>query len=152
MSMPKQPAKNGSAGETRKLTTRAQDYSQWYLDVIAAADMAEHSPVKGCMVIKPTGYAIWERMQRELDDMFKAKGVKNAYFPLFIPESYLKREARHVEGFAPECAVVTHGGGKELEEPLVIRPTSETIMYEVYSHWIHSYRDLPLLINQFNNF
>ncbi len=149
--MPKQPAKNGSAGETRKLTTRAQDYSQWYLDVIAAADMAEHSPVKGCMVIKPTGYAIWERMQRELDDMFKAKGVKNAYFPLFIPESYLKREARHVEGFAPECAVVTHGGGKELEEPLVIRPTSETIMYEVYSHWIHSYRDLPLLINQWAN-
>jgi len=149
--MPQQTAKIETAGDAKKLTTRAQDYSQWYLDVIEAADMAEHSPVKGCMVIKPTGYAIWERMQRELDDMFKEKGIKNAYFPLFIPESYLKREASHVEGFAPECAVVTHGGGKKLEEPLVVRPTSETIMYEVYSHWIHSYRDLPLLINQWAN-
>lgn len=149
--MSKQTTKNELVGESKKLTTRAEDYSQWYLDVIAAADMAEHSPVKGCMVIKPTGYAIWERVQRVLDEMFKEKGVKNAYFPLFIPESYLKREAEHVEGFAPECAVVTHGGGKKLEEPLVIRPTSETIIYEVYSRWIHSYRDLPLLINQWAN-
>src|SRR3989338_11342813 len=112
MSMPKQPAKNGSAGETRKLTTRAQDYSQWYLDVIAAADVAEPSPVKGCMVIKPYGYAIWELFQKSLDEKFKEKGVENAYFPLLIPESFLKREAIHVEGFAPEVAVVTHAGGK----------------------------------------
>src|SRR3989338_972686 len=135
----------------KNLTTRAEDYSQWYLDVIAAADLAEHSPVKGCMVIKPYGYAIWELFQKSLDAKFKEKGVENAYFPLLIPESFLKREAKHVEGFAPEVAVVTHAGGKKLEEPLVLRPTSETIIYETFSKWIHSYRDLPLLINQWAN-
>lgn len=133
------------------ITKRSEDYSQWYLDVIAAADLAEHAPVKGCMVIKPYGYAIWENIQRVLDKMFKELGVQNAYFPLFIPESFLKREAKHVEGFAPEVAVVTHAGGKELAEPLVVRPTSETIIYESFSKWIHSYRDLPLLINQWAN-
>jgi prolyl-tRNA synthetase len=137
--------------DNKKLTTRAQDYNDWYLDVIAAADLAEHSPVKGCMVIKPTGYAIWEMMQKVLDAKFKEQGVENAYFPLFIPESYLTREAEHVEGFAPEVAVVTHAGGKKLEEPLIVRPTSETIMYEVFSNWVQSYRDLPLLINQWAN-
>lgn len=138
------------ASNTR-ITPRAEDYSQWYLDVIAAADLAEHSPVKGCMVIKPHGYAIWEMIQKDLDARFKAAGVENAYFPLFIPQSFLSREADHVEGFAPEVATVTHAGGKKLEEPLVVRPTSETIMYEVFSNWIHSYRDLPLLINQWAN-
>lgn len=137
--------------DNQKLTLRSEDYNQWYLDVIAAADLAEHSPVKGCMVIKPTGYALWEMMQKVLDTKFKEKGVENAYFPLFIPQSYLTREAEHVEGFAPEVAVVTHAGGKKLEEPLIVRPTSETIMYEVFSNWIHSYRDLPLLINQWAN-
>lgn len=137
--------------EEKKITARAEDYNQWYLDVIAAADLAEHSPVKGCMVIKPYGYAIWEMMQKTLDQKFKDQGVENAYFPLFIPESFLKREENHVEGFAPEVAVVTHAGGKKLEEPLVVRPTSETIMYEVFSNWIQSYRDLPLLINQWAN-
>lgn len=137
--------------EEKKLTKREEDYNQWYLDVIDAAQLAEHSPVKGCMIIKPYGYAIWERVQQILDPQFKDTGVENAYFPLFIPESFLKREAQHVEGFAPEVAVVTHTGGKKLEEPLVIRPTSETIMYEVFSNWIHSYRDLPLLINQWAN-
>lgn len=134
-----------------KITSREKNYSQWYLDVISAADLGEHSPVKGCMVIKPYGYAIWERIQQILDEKIKATGVKNAYFPLFIPQSYLHREADHVEGFSPECAVVTEAGGKKLEEPLVVRPTSETIMYEMYSKWINSYRDLPLLINQWAN-
>jgi prolyl-tRNA synthetase len=137
--------------EQKGLTSRASDYSQWYLDVIAAADMADYSPVKGCMVIKPWGYAIWENIQKILNDKFKEKGVKNAYFPLLIPQSFLTKEAEHVEGFAPECAVVTEAGGKKLEEPLVIRPTSETIMYDMYSKWIKSYRDLPLLINQWAN-
>jgi len=135
----------------KSLTPRSEDFSAWYQDVVEQADMAEHSPVRGCMVIKPYGYAIWELMQKELDARFKAKGVQNAYFPLFIPESYLKREAQHVEGFAPEVAVVTHAGGQKLDEPLVIRPTSETIIYEVYSKWVQSYRDLPLLINQWAN-
>lgn len=135
----------------KKITPRTEDYSQWYLDVIDAAELAEHSPVKGCMVIKPNGYAIWEKTQRVLDAEFKTSGVRNAYFPLFIPERLLTREAEHVEGFAPEVAVVTHAGGKKLEEPLVVRPTSETIMYEVFSGWIRSYRDLPLLINQWAN-
>lgn len=135
----------------KRITLRSEDYSQWYLDVIAAADMAEHSPVKGCMVIKPHGYSIWEMMQKILDSKFKEIGVENAYFPLLIPQSFLSREAEHVEGFAPEVATVTHAGGKKLEEPLVIRPTSETIIYEVFSSWIHSYRDLPLLINQWAN-
>lgn len=134
-----------------RITPRGEDYSQWYLDVIAAADMAEHSPVKGCMVIKPYGYALWERIEEELDRRFKKTGVENAYFPLFIPQSLLTREEEHVEGFAPEVATVTHAGGGELDEPLIVRPTSETIMYEVFKDWIHSYRDLPLLINQWAN-
>lgn len=137
--------------EEKKIASRAEDYSQWYLDVIDAADLAEHAPVKGCMVIKPYGYAIWEAMQKYLDEQFKKTGVQNAYFPLFIPQSFLTREEDHVEGFAPEVALVTKAGGKELEEPLVVRPTSETIMYDTFSRWVHSYRDLPLLINQWAN-
>ena len=133
------------------ITSREKDFSQWYLDVVIKAKLADYSPVRGCMVIRPNGYAIWERIQRTLDDMIKASGHRNAYFPLFIPESFLKKEAEHVEGFAPECAVVTHGGGKKLEEPLMVRPTSETIMYHMYAKWIQSYRDLPLLINQWAN-
>lgn len=135
----------------KAITKRADDYAQWYLDVIKAADLADYSPVKGCMVIKPYGYAIWEQIQRTLDDKFKETGVENAYFPLFIPESYLKREAEHVRGFTPELAVVTHAGGEKLAEPLVVRPTSETIIYEMFSKWISSYRDLPLVINQWVN-
>lgn len=144
------------------ITKRADDYSKWYLDVIAASDLADNSPVRGCMVIKPYGYALWENMQRILDAKFKDTGVENAYFPLFIPQSFLAREAQHVDGFAKECAVVTHhrlevdADGKLvpaglLDEPLIIRPTSETIMYEMYSKWIQSYRDLPLLLNQWAN-
>lgn len=133
------------------ITTREQDYARWYTDVIAAARLADYAPVKGCMVIMPNGYAIWERMQATLDGLFKETGHENAYFPLFIPESFMKREAEHVEGFAPECAVVTHGGGKKLEEPLFIRPTSETIIWSMYQKWIQSYRDLPILINQWAN-
>ncbi len=134
-----------------KITKRADDYTRWYTDVIAAAEMADHAPVKGCMVIRPNGYAIWEKMQRALDDMFKATGHQNAYFPLLIPESFLKKEAEHVEGFAPEVATVTHAGSGKLDEPLVIRPTSETIIWNSYRNWIQSYRDLPLLINQWAN-
>jgi prolyl-tRNA synthetase len=137
--------------DNKALTTRAQDFSAWYNEVIMRAELADYSPVRGCMVIRPNGYAIWEEMQRGLDAMFKALGVQNAYFPLFIPMSFLSKEAEHVEGFAPELAVVTHGGGKELEEPLVIRPTSETIIYSMYAKWIQSYRDLPLLMNQWAN-
>ncbi len=137
--------------DSKALTTRATDFSAWYNELIARAELADYSPVRGCMVIRPNGYAIWEQMQRALDQMFKDTGHQNAYFPLFIPQSFLSREAEHVEGFAPETAVVTHGGGKELEEPLVIRPTSETIIYAMYAKWIQSYRDLPLLINQWAN-
>lgn len=137
--------------EEKKITSRADDYNQWYLDVIEAADLAENAPVKGCMIIKPGGYAIWEKTQKILDEKFKATGVLNAYFPMLIPEKLLKREEKHIEGFAPEVAVVTHAGGKKLEEPLIVRPTSETIMYEVFSKWIRSHRDLPLLINQWAN-
>jgi prolyl-tRNA synthetase len=137
--------------QTKALTTRAADFSAWYNEVIARAELADYSPVRGCMVIRPNGYAIWEQMQRALDQMFKDTGHQNAYFPLFIPQSYLSREAQHVEGFAPEVAVVTHGGGKELDEPLIIRPTSETIIYAMYAKWIQSYRDLPVLINQWAN-
>ena len=115
--------------DDKKLTTRADDFSAWYNELVIRAELADYSPVKGSMVIRPNGYGIWERMQRALDDKFKETGHRNAYFPLFIPESFLKKEAQHVEGFAPECAVVTHGGGKKLEEPLVVRPTSETIIY-----------------------
>jgi prolyl-tRNA synthetase len=136
---------------SKVITPRAEDPSRWYTDVILQSQMADYSPVKGCMVIRPLGYAVWEAMQRELDARFRATGHQNAYFPLLIPESFMKREAEHVEGFAPELAVVTHGGGKKLEEPLVVRPTSETIIYEMYSKWIRSYRDLPLLINQWAN-
>ncbi|MEO8199633.1 MAG: proline--tRNA ligase [Gemmatimonadota bacterium] len=137
--------------DSKALTTRAADFSAWYNEVIMRAELADYSPVRGCMVIRPNGYAIWEQMQRALDDMFKATGHQNAYFPLFIPQSFLAREAEHVEGFAPETAVVTHGGGKELEEPLVVRPTSETIIYSMFAKWIQSYRQLPLLINQWCN-
>jgi prolyl-tRNA synthetase len=137
--------------DNKGLTTRAADFSAWYNEVIARAELADYSPVRGCMVIRPNGYAIWEQMQRALDQMFKDTGHQNAYFPLFIPQSFLSREAEHVEGFAPEVAVVTHGGGKELDEPLIIRPTSETIIYAMYAKWIQSYRDLPVLINQWAN-
>jgi prolyl-tRNA synthetase len=137
--------------DEKKLTPRATDFSAWYNELVLRAELADYSPVRGCMVIRPNGYGIWERMQRALDDMFKATGHVNAYFPLFIPESYLHKEAQHVEGFAPETAVVTHGGGKELEEPLVVRPTSETIIYSMFAKWVQSYRDLPLLYNQWAN-
>ncbi|MEX2153377.1 MAG: proline--tRNA ligase [Gemmatimonadaceae bacterium] len=137
--------------DEKKLTTRSQDFSAWYNEVVLRAELADYSPVKGCMVIRPNGYGIWERMQRALDDMFKATGHQNAYFPLLIPESFLQREKDHVEGFKHEFAVVTHGGGKKLEEPLVIRPTSETIIYSMFAKWVHSHRDLPLLINQWAN-
>ena len=133
------------------LTPRAVDFSRWYQDVIAKAELAENGPARGSMVIRPTGYALWERMQRELDDRIKAAGAANAYFPLLIPESYFRREAEHVEGFSPELAVVTIGGGKQLEEPLVIRPTSETVIGESMARWTESYRDLPLLLNQWSN-
>src|SRR5438445_8697052 len=137
--------------ETKALTTRAADFSAWYNELIARAELADYSPVRGCMVIRPNGYAIWEQLQRALDQMFKDTGHQNAYFPLFIPQSFLAREAAHVEGFAPETAVVTHAGGSELEEPLIVRPTSETIIYAMFAKWIQSYRDLPLLLNQWAN-
>ena len=130
------------------ITKRSDDYSQWYLDVVAAADLAENSPVRGCMVIKPYGYAIWENIQAEVNRRFKEYGIQNAYFPIFIPESYFKKEAEYIKGFAPELAVVTHAGGKKLEEPLVVRPTSETIINKSFSKWIKSYRDLPYIVNQ----
>ncbi|WP_165043515.1 proline--tRNA ligase [Dysgonomonas sp. ZJ709] len=153
------------AKELKQLTSRSQDYSQWYQDLVIKADMAENSAVRGCMVIKPYGYAIWEKMQRQLDDMFKETGHVNAYFPLFIPKSFLSKEADHVEGFAKECAVVTHyrlknnpdGSGvivdpeAKLEEELIVRPTSETIIWSTYRNWIQSYRDLPILCNQWAN-
>lgn len=152
------------AKELKELTSRSKDYSQWYLDLVLKADLAENSAVRGCMVIKPYGYAIWEKMQRVLDDMFKETGHSNAYFPLFIPKSFLSKEADHVEGFAKECAVVTHyrlktspEGGvvvdpeAKLEEELIVRPTSETIIWNTYKNWIQSYRDLPILCNQWAN-
>lgn len=133
------------------LTPQSTDFPRWYQDVIARAELADNGPVRGTMVIRPTGYALWERMQREVDDRIKAVGGQNAYFPLFIPESYLKREADHVEGFSPELAVVTHAGGKQLEEPVVVRPTSETIINSFFSKWVQSYRDLPLKLNNWSN-
>ena len=153
------------AKELKELTKRSENYSQWYNDLVVKADLAEQSPVRGCMVIKPYGYAIWEKMQRILDDKFKETGHHNAYFPLLIPKSYLSREAEHVEGFAKECAIVTHyrlknspdGSGvvvdpeAKLEEELIIRPTSETIIWSTYKNWIQSYRDLPILCNQWAN-
>jgi prolyl-tRNA synthetase len=135
----------------RVLTPQAEDFPRWYQDVLAKAELAENGPVRGTMVIRPYGYSLWERMQSEVDDRIKAAGARNAYFPLLIPESYLKREAEHVEGFSPELAVVTVGGGKVLEEPVVIRPTSETIINASFAKWVQSYRDLPLLINQWAN-
>ncbi len=135
-----------------RITPRAQDFAAWYQDVVLQGDMAEPAEiVKGCMVIKPNGYAVWEALQRAFDERFKATGHQNVYFPLLIPESFLKKEAEHVEGFAPELAVVTIAGGKELEEPYVIRPTSETIVGHFFARWIQSYRDLPLLVNQWAN-
>lgn len=134
-----------------KITKRSQDYSQWYVDIIIQAQLADYAPVKGCMIIRPNGYAVWELIQQALDGMFKETGHVNAYFPLFIPESFMNKEKEHVEGFSPECAVVTHGGGKKLEENLYIRPTSETIIWSMYQKWIQSYRDLPILINQWAN-
>ena len=153
------------AKEIKELTSRSENYAQWYQDLVIKADMAENSAVRGCMVIKPYGYAIWEKMQHALDDMFKESGHQNAYFPLLIPKSFMSREANHVEGFAKECAVVTHyrlkndpeGNGiivdpaAKLEEELIIRPTSETIIWNTYKNWIQSYRDLPILINQWAN-
>jgi prolyl-tRNA synthetase len=134
-----------------KVTPRSEDYSRWYTDVVQMADLADYAPVKGCMVIKPHGYELWENIKTGLDRRFKATGHVNAYFPLFIPMSFLQKEAQHVEGFSPELAVVTIGGGKELEEPLVVRPTSETVIGHMYAKWIQSYRDLPVLINQWAN-
>src|SRR4030042_2289526 len=119
--------------EKKEITKKSKDFARWYTDVVLRAELADYAPVKGCMVIRPYGYAIWENMQRVLDGMIKDRGHVNAYFPLFVPESFLKREAAHVEGFAPECAVVTHGGGKKLAEPLSVRPTSEAIINEMYS-------------------
>jgi prolyl-tRNA synthetase len=133
------------------LTPQSEDFPRWYQDVVAKAEMADNGPVRGTMVIRPYGYAIWERMQAELDRRIKAAGAENAYFPLFIPEAYLRREAQHVEGFSPELAVVTHAGGRQLEEPVVVRPTSETIINVFFSKWVQSHRDLPLLVNQWAN-
>ena len=135
----------------RNITPREQDYSQWYLDIIKVAQLADYAPVRGCMVVRPTGYAVWEDIQQKFDRAFKETGHVNAYFPLLIPSSFLQKEAEHVEGFAPECAVVTHAGGEKLEEPFVIRPTSETVIGAMYSKWIQSWRDLPVLINQWCN-
>ncbi len=135
----------------RKIAKRSEDYARWYQDIVAAAEMAENSPVRGCMIIKPWGFGIWERMQRELDDRIKATGHENAYFPMLVPQSMFTKEAEHVEGFAPECAVVTMGGNKELEEPLYLRPTSEAIICTTYGKWVNSWRDLPILINQWAN-
>ena len=157
------PAKGAPQQASDGITPRARDYGQWYLDVVKRGDLAEHSSVRGCMVIKPHGYAIWERLQRELDDRFKATGHSNAYFPIFIPLSLLAKEEEHAAGFAKECAVVTHYrlkavDGKvgvdpesKLEEPLIVRPTSETIIWNQYKNWIQSYRDLPILVNQWAN-
>ena len=133
------------------VTPQSEDFPQWYQDVVAKAEMADNGPVRGTMVIRPYGYAIWERMQSEIDQRIKRAGAQNAYFPLFIPESYLHKEAEHIEGFSPELAVVTHAGGEELAEPIVVRPTSETVIGEFMAKWIQSYRDLPLLLNQWAN-
>ena len=141
----------GRKAQKKGLTPRSEDFSAWYNEVVQQAELADYSPVRGSMVIRPWGYGIWENMQRALDDMFKASGHQNAYFPLLIPMSFIEREKEHVEGFKPELAVVTHAGGKELEEPYVVRPTSETIIYAMYAKWVQSYRDLPILLNQWAN-
>ncbi|HEX5521667.1 MAG TPA: proline--tRNA ligase, partial [Longimicrobiaceae bacterium] len=150
--------------DDKKLTPQAEDFSAWYNEVVLRAELADYSPVRGCMVIRPYGYRLWELMRDQLDLRFKETGHQNAYFPLFIPQSFLEREAEHIEGFAKEAAIVTHtrlraasGGGLEpdpaskLEEPLIVRPTSETIIYEMFAKWVQSYRDLPLLYNQWAN-
>jgi prolyl-tRNA synthetase len=137
--------------DDKKLTPRAEDFSAWYNEVVLRAELADYSPVRGSMVIRPWGYGIWENMRDALDRRFKDTGHENAYFPLLIPMSFLEKEKEHVEGFKPELAVVTHAGGKELEEPLVVRPTSETIIYHMYAKWVQSYRDLPILMNQWAN-
>jgi prolyl-tRNA synthetase len=142
---------NKNEGFVTEITPRSEDFSRWYLDVVRRAELADYSPVKGCMVIRPYGYAIWELIQEAFDREFKRTGHVNAYFPLFIPESLLHKEAEHVEGFAPQVAYVTHGGGEELEERLVVRPTSEAIFGTMYAKWIQSWRDLPILINQWAN-
>ena len=135
----------------KNLTPMSEDFNQWYTDIIQEAELADYSPVKGSMVIRPYGYAIWENIQKYLDNRFKETGHKNAYFPLFIPKSFIQKEAEHVEGFSPELATVTHAGGKKLEEPLIVRPTSETIINHMFAKWISSHRDLPVLINQWAN-
>ncbi|MFD3478142.1 proline--tRNA ligase [Streptomyces sp. NPDC058695] len=137
--------------KTPVLTPQAEDFPRWYQDIVNKAELADNGPVRGTMVIRPYGYGLWERMQQDMDARIKETGTQNAYFPLLIPQSYLHKEAEHVEGFAPELAVVTHGGGKELEEPAVVRPTSEMIINEYFAKWVQSYRDLPLLINQWAN-
>ncbi|MGH7933193.1 MAG: proline--tRNA ligase [Candidatus Binataceae bacterium] len=137
--------------DEKKVTPRSQDFAAWYNDIILRAELADYSPVRGCIVFRPDGFAIWEALRDELDHRIKKTGARNAYFPLFIPQSFMQKEAQHVEGFAPEVAVVTHGGGKELEEPLIVRPTSETIINHMFAQWIHSHRDLPLMINQWCN-
>lgn len=137
--------------EKKELKKKSVNLSDWYTDVILKAELADYAPVKGCMVIRPYGYALWEAVQEALNQMMKSAGVQNAYFPLFIPQSLLEKEKQHVEGFSPELAVVTIAGGEELKDPLVVRPTSETIMYAMYAKWVHSWRDLPILINQWNN-
>lgn len=138
-------------GADGPITPRATAYAQWYQDIVAAAELLDQAPVRGCWIFRPNGYLIWEIFQRELDARFKRRGVQNVYFPLLIPQSYIAREAEHVEGFSPELAVVTHGGGEELEEPLVVRPTSETVIWATLRRWIHSHRDLPMLLNQWAN-
>src|SRR5215510_13444096 len=142
---------NKQEGFVTEITPRSTDFSQWYLDIVKRAELADYSPVKGCMVIRPYGYAIWDLIQQSLDARIKATGHVNAYFPLFIPNSLLTKEAEHVEGFAPQVAYVTHGGGEELEEKLVVRPTSEAIIGTMYANWVQSWRDLPILINQWAN-
>src|SRR5713101_7786042 len=137
--------------DEKKITPRGQDFAAWYNELVIRTELADYSPVRGCIVFRPDGFAIWENLRDELDRRIKQTGARNAYFPLFIPQSLLQKEAQHVEGFAPEVAVVTHGGGKELEEPLIVRPTSETIIHYMFAQWIHSHRDLPLMINQWCN-
>src|SRR5271163_4344696 len=145
--MAKEPAKQND----KKVTPRSEDFAAWYNDICLRAELADYSPVRGCIVFRPDGFAIWEALRDELDKRIKKTGARNAYFPLFIPQSFLQKEAQHVEGFAPELAVVTHGGGKELEEPLIVRPTSETIINHMFAQWIRSHRDLPMMVNQWCN-
>ncbi len=145
------PAADRAPSNKGGLTPRDEDFPRWYQEVVARAELADNGPVRGTMVIRPWGYAIWERLQAALDSRIKEAGAENAYFPLFIPESYLRLEAEHVEGFSPELAVVTHGGGRQLEEPVIVRPTSETVINSFFAKWVQSYRDLPLLINQWAN-